>query len=274
MNHTEPRAHVGDCRWLPFGIETHSSIVSAHRSLITKYQIREFCRFAYIADKEARSDLVSGWIRDEDDYTSNFTGALRRIINSNSRSGLTATSFLLKPNLERAMGCDATIIIASQTEMKIAVFEAKLPRLSKPTAQWDRPQTSAGLSHFSDQLDRQKAFKADFAIFEMFYCDLPFGQQPQYMKNEVSSCVWHDNAVQFDSTRSGARPPWTRADLVQLLQLGNIDISGVLKSLCSCSVGKPIPAPRAGAEAMISDFHLSGHVLFVRAEGVPKQFEG
>lgn len=48
----------------------------------------ELCWFAYTADKEARSDLVRDYLRNEDDYTFNFTGALRRITNSNSKMGL------------------------------------------------------------------------------------------------------------------------------------------------------------------------------------------
>jgi hypothetical protein len=79
---------------LEFGIAKNPPlalrIVSANNATETimswmpKTQIDELCKFAYLADKEARSDLFRGFIRDENDYTSNFTGALRRIINSNS----------------------------------------------------------------------------------------------------------------------------------------------------------------------------------------------
>src|SRR6185437_2725485 len=108
-------------------------------------------RFSYYADKEARSDLIAGVIRDEDDYTSNFTGALRRNINSHSQTGLRATSYMLSTTEERRSGCDATIILSTNGMDKVALFEAKLPRLANGAGVWDYPQTSTGLSHFSDQ---------------------------------------------------------------------------------------------------------------------------
>jgi hypothetical protein len=228
-------------------------------------QIQELCGFAYIADKEARSDLVGGFIVSEDDYTSNFTGALRRIINSNSRSGLTATSRRLEPSLEREIGCDAAVIISSPKQVKIATFEAKLPRLSQPLKPWDYTQTSTGLSHFSDQLDRQQAFTGMFAIFEMFYCDMPFQAQPSYMQPDVSSCVWHADAVQFDSTRGTSRAPWTDKELIQMLQRGNINIADILAAVCRCAAGKPIQMAQEDPEVIIREFHLTGHLLFIRA---------
>jgi hypothetical protein len=118
-------------------------------------QTRELVTFAYFADKEARSDLICNLIRDEDDYTSNLTGALRRNINSHSTSGLRATSHMLSTSQERRSGCDATVILTANGFTKVALFEAKLPRLTSGTSVWDYPQTASGLSHFSDQLDRQ-----------------------------------------------------------------------------------------------------------------------
>ena len=69
------------------------------------------------------------------------------------------------------MGCDAAIIICSNGQSKIAVFEAKWPRLATKNYQWDYYQTSKGLSHFSDQLERQKRYNGTLAVFEMFYCE-------------------------------------------------------------------------------------------------------
>lgn len=230
---------------------------------MTKSQITEMSYFAYTADKEARSDLAGGFIRDEDDYTSNFTGALRRIINSNSRFGLTATSFLLGTAIERALGCDGTIIIQSNGEVKIIMFEAKLPRISDPRHRWDYAQTSTGLSHFSDQLARQNKFRSNFVIFEMFYCDILFLKQPAYMKDEVSSCVWLSDATAFDATRSATCPPWTHGELVAMLKAGNHDIGTILKSVCKCEVGTPIPMPD-DPMLVAGEFGLSGHILYVK----------
>jgi hypothetical protein len=143
-------------------------------------QLNELAGFARIADKEARSDLILRFIKDENDYTSNFTGALRRIINSNSRSGLSATSFLLSHIEERQTGDHPALIVSKANRSKIAVFEGKWPRFATSGYNRDYAQTATGLSHFSDQLDRQKAWSGTFAIFEMFYCEFPFRAQPAF----------------------------------------------------------------------------------------------
>ena len=128
-------------------------------------QIGELSRFAYLADKEIRSDLILGFIKNENDYTSNFTGNLRRIINSHSRTGLSATSLLLGSSEEQRLCCDATIPIQSNGNIKVVIFKAKWPRLASPGYRWDYPKTATGISHFSDQLDRQSKKIGMLAIF-------------------------------------------------------------------------------------------------------------
>ncbi|MBX3724800.1 MAG: hypothetical protein KF823_02650 [Xanthomonadales bacterium] len=227
-------------------------------------QIAELCNFASVADKEARSDLSLGYISGEDDYTSNFTGALRRIINSNSSTGLSATSFVLQPRIEQRTGCDATILISSNGHIKIAMFEAKLPRFGTSMYRWDYAQTASGLSHFSDQLTRQARFWPRFAIFEMFYCELPFGQQAAHLQSEGSSCTWHDETAQFDSSRSASRSPWTQGELDSLLQIRNTGVGDVLASICQCDHGTPM-SMWGDAEAVAQEFSLEGPVLHIAA---------
>jgi hypothetical protein len=74
-------------------------------------QLDELKRFATLSDMEIRGDLARGYIKDENDYTSNFVSALRRNINAYGRSGLSATSFLLTHGQEREWGADAAIIL-------------------------------------------------------------------------------------------------------------------------------------------------------------------
>jgi hypothetical protein len=228
-------------------------------------QIKELCKFAYLADKEARSDLVGGYIIGENDYTSNFTGGLRRIINSNSRTGLTASSHLLSPPDERLSGCDASIVITSNDYFKIVTFEAKFPRISQPYYSWDYAQTSAGLSHYSDQLERQKGFAGQHAIFEMFYCELPFGKQPTFMQNEVSSCVWHEDAVKYDNSRKTPKQVWNHRDIVGLLNAGNHSIDHMLREVCICSRGKPSKS-FGDVPAIAREFSLYGSLLHISAQ--------
>lgn len=228
---------------------------------MTTAQIDELSHFAMLSDTEIRSDLSSGYIKNENDYTSNFTGAFRRNINSYTQTGLTATSMLLSSQHEQQMGCDATIIITSGGESKIAIFEAKWPRLSKQHYQWDYSQTSTGLSHYSDQLKRQKRHNGTLAIFEMFYCEFPFNKQPAYMQDRVSSCIWHDDAMLFNNNRTKPDSIWNQADLISMLQKGNLEIGNIIRAICKCEKGKPIRMDNA--ESIVMEFRLPTNILYI-----------
>lgn len=227
-------------------------------------QIYEICYFAKLSDKEIRSDLIRGYIANENDYTSNFTGAFRRHINSHSRSGLSATSFLLPPSAERIMGCDATIIISSNHYCKVVTFEAKYPRISQPVKSWDYAQTANGLSHFSDQLERQRIFSDDVAIFEMFYCELPFKKQPYFMADYGSTCVWHDDAVNHDSTRNKKGKIWTSTELQEMLKKRSYTIDEILCDVCLCNQGRVLPdiSPESIADSQLP---LNREILRIEA---------
>lgn len=230
-------------------------------------QSEEVVRFAYFADKEARSDLINGFIRDENDYTSNFTGALRRNINSHSATGLRATSHMLPTTEERRYGCDATIVLSAGGSTKVALFEAKWPRLAVGHASWDYAQTASGLSHFSDQLDRQSRVRAEFVVFEMFYNDFPFGAQPHYMHAELSSCVLREHASIFDASRSTSKSPWTSTDLTKLLSTHPVlTVLDILMAMCRCAAGRPIRS-LVDRIAFASEFALEGEILVIEALG-------
>lgn len=226
-------------------------------------QLTELQRFAAIADKEARSDLMRGYIKDENDYTSNFTGALRRIINSNSLTGLTATSFLLQPHEERECGADASIIITRGSESKVAVFEAKWPRFYDQGYSWDYAQTSTGLSHFSDQLERQKRWNGSFAVFEMFYSEYPFGTKEPFLVPLGSSCVWHRDTEAFRQARSCPNAIWTQAELQKLLSANRVEIADILLSLGLCAEGKLLSMTEP--EGIAREFRLPTRLLAIAA---------
>ncbi len=229
-------------------------------------QIVELIRFAVLADKEARSDLVGGFITGENDYTSNFTGALRRNINSHTRTGLTAVSYVLPNRAEQKMGCDATIVIRSGDQTKVMLFEAKLPRRVKPDA-WDYTQKSNGDSHFSDQLKRQTPFANRFAVFEMIYCEAPFNQQVPEMHPYLSSCAWHRDALAHDVNRSG--PTWTYGDLRTLFSLKRTDISEILHAVCVCDEGEPMKIGEDNEQILgllSQEFGIYGDVLLISSE--------
>jgi hypothetical protein len=234
-------------------------------SFLSPNQLHELAVFASFADKEARSDLAGGYIKDENDYTSNFTGALRRIINSNSQSGLVATSHLLSHSEERQTGADAAVILSKGKQSKVAVFEGKWPRFAKVPYRWDRHQTASGLSHFSDQLDRQRRWSGIFAIFEMFYCEFPFGKQPPFLDDDGSSCIWYDDAEAFRSSRNQPNALWSQQELSSLLQLKRVTIRDVLMEFGECKKGTPIGL--TDPHAIGREFSLPQQVLAVAARG-------
>jgi hypothetical protein len=193
------------------------------------------------ADRLCRTDLIEGVIVSENDYTSNFTSAFRREINSRGIPGLKATIQVLNPSAERSLGADACIIFENDREFKASIFEAKWPRLSTHVNCWDSKQKLTGMSHFHDQLTRQHMQRQYTAVWEMFYLEHPFGRQPPYLPNEVSACVWHDNAFAASGVRPNLTEPWTDDDLTQLLKLHCLTIADVVGQICSCQRGIPMP---------------------------------
>lgn len=233
-------------------------------AFLPRKQLTELVRFASIADKEIRSDLSAGLIANENDYSSNFTGALRRIINSNSQTGLVATSLLLHAGAERTLGADAAIVLNYGNRTKIAVFEGKWPRFSRPGYRWDKRQKGSGKSHFSEQLVRQARWaNSHLAVFEMVYCEYPFGQQPAFLKNEGSSCIWHDDAERFRATHKGNGTPWTQTDLKNLIISDGINLARVIREFGACEKGRAFE--RQDLSVLRERFELPFNLLSVTA---------
>lgn len=240
------------------------SQVNSHISFLSQEQIAELCQMATWSDREVRGDLAGGFIRNEDDYTSNFTGAFRRNINAYSQTGLVASSFMASTGVERRTGCDAAIVISRGGRSKVALFEAKWPRFQKTSYPWDYAQTATGLSHFSDQLERQKAVHPDFAVFEMFYNEYPFGTQPDPLHEYLSSCVWHSDAVSFNEERASATDRWTTGDLRSLIKGDGCTIVEILQSLGLCLEGVPL-ALDGTTEGVAGELGIEGPVLRIDA---------
>lgn len=194
---------------------------------------------AYWADRTMRSELSRGEIVSENDYTSNFTGMLRRQINARDIPGLVASVQLLRPTHERRFGADACIVLSNGSEHKVGLFEAKWPRLTIQTDGWDSLQRSSGTSHFHDQLRRQDvAARAGVAVWEMFYSESPYCQQPSFMPDTVSACAWHDHAWSASQGRAQVSAPWTDRDLETLLLAHGLQIDAVVRTICECHRGQ------------------------------------
>lgn len=206
--------------------------------------IKQIVSCAYWADRLIRADLIEGIIVSENDYTSNFTGALRREINARAIPGLSAKIQVLNPSAERKLGADACVILQNDREFKAGIFEAKWPRLSTHVNTWDSKQKSSGESHFHSQLQRQHMQRHYAAIWEMFYCEYPFGSHPSFFPSEGSACVWHDDAYGFSSSRPSNFVPWADDELKELLESHTLSIAEVFEAMCTCKQGKPIPNGR------------------------------
>lgn len=228
---------------------------------LTSDQINELCFLAFSSDREIRSDLSLGFIKDENDYTSNFTGALRRNINCYSTNNIQATSYNLPKSIEQKTGSDATIIIQSNGYSKILFFEAKWPRMKISGYKWDYKQTSSGLSHFSDQLDRQSKYSGHIAFFEMFYCEYPVGKQEHNMQPEGSTCVWHDNALKYKNSRLNPDSIWTQLDMENMFKNNSLSISDIIREVCLCTKGRLYKT--SNANDLINEFSLSGDILVI-----------
>lgn len=203
--------------------------------------IRELMSCAHWADRLVRADLIDGFIVSENDYTSNFTSALRREIKARNFPGLTAKVQVLNPSAERQIGADACIIFQNKDAFKASVFEAKWPRLSTHVDTWDSKQKSTDESHFHSQLVRQHAQSHYAAIWEMFYSEHPFGKQPTYFPSEGSACVWHEDAYAATIARPNPKTPWTDLELKGLLEGRVMTIADVIQAICHCHKGKPLP---------------------------------
>lgn len=203
--------------------------------------IRTITECAHWADRLIRSELIIGEVVSETDYTSNFTGAFRREINSRHVEDLTAKIQVLNPASERKYGADGCIILQNKTHFKVGLFEAKWPRLRTQKNAWDSIQKSSGDSHFHSQLSRQQPYSKYAAIWEMFYSEFPFFDQPPGFPDEGSACLWHSDAFTASVSRTNMAMPWNDTELLGALDAKGTNIADIIEQICLCLAGTPMP---------------------------------
>ncbi len=231
-------------------------------SLFSSIIIDLIKKSAYWADRSIRSELSIGLIAGENDYTSNFTAEFRRQVNAKAMKGLTAISYKVNGSIERKTGTDACIILSNHTEAKMCLFEAKLPRLSTKVNAWDSIQKSTSQSHFSSQLQRQRRYKPNFVIWEMFYCDEDFEKQPAPFLNYVSSCITHDEAINYDLSRTNKNAAWTDSELIDMHNKSKIyQVDELIELVCVCNMGTPINVQRVNG--LLSEMERTVDVLSI-----------
>ncbi|MEL4893105.1 hypothetical protein PQU63_11185 [Xanthomonas protegens] len=220
--------------------------------------ISELSNCAEWADRLVRADLMHGIVVSENDYTSNFTSALRREINSRAIPGVSAHSQVLTPRIERKTGTDGCIIFRNKSHFKVGLFEAKWPRLSTHTNCWDSLQKSTAKSHFDSQISRQH-YLNNFAVWEMFYSEEPYGANTLF-PIFGSACVWHADAFAVSSGR-GQTAPWDDVELTALLGNSMRSIGDIVRDICMCNQGVPLPAE--GMQDQLRELGIKGKVLVI-----------
>lgn len=197
----------------------------------------------YFIDSEIRKDLNRGHITDENDYTSNLCSRIRNIGLNNF---FKIQSFKCNKSQESRFGCDGIILFKLKDFIKVGLFEAKWPRVSR-IYQWDKLNSKE--SHFHSQLNRQRKWSNTAAIWEMFYNELPVGDKYWNFDRYGSSCVWHELALIYDSNFIKSNQIWKNEDIIELFwtrpfsffnrHYGN-NLRYIILDMLSCKKGKPI----------------------------------
>lgn len=168
---------------------------------------------AYIEDHRCRLDLEKGFLVGERDYVSNLTTGIRDFWRYRNLPCF-AHSQILSTQQEKGFGCDAMIVVKHNDAARVCLFEAKLIRFGKS---WDSRQRGAGISHFSDQLQRQSKWTKQAAIWEFFILGQKPGKQPPYFDSWASTCIWHKHTYQFDKTYRDSKSLWVDTELKELV---------------------------------------------------------
>ncbi len=197
-----------------------------------------------IADMEIRQDFHNGYIVDENDYTSNLTSHIRRIVNAAMPLRVHTHSQKLPSSRERFWGADAMVVLIDRDTRlgKICFFEAKTDR-----ANWDYTHKPSLMSHFSSQLDRQtRAINSNYAVWEQFYTAESIHKPLNVNRYQRgSSCIIHDLAYRLYHPMPNTKV-WTNSDIdllcIKQMQLNiPITMGGIIRIICECHYGSPYP---------------------------------
>ena len=189
----------------------------------------------YRVDTECRDELRIGDITCEEDYVSNFTRALRKEF----RNRLHLVSRTLPKTQESKFGADGLIIFRYGNKVKIGIFEAKWPRISTSYS-WDRCKKPSGLSHFSSQLSRQRLWRRQFAIWEMFFNEEINGVWSPPFDHFGSSCLWHHHAYHFAHRNCLIFEKWRTTSLAEALHYLGVNFYHIIFDIISCRAGSLI----------------------------------
>lgn len=197
----------------------------------------------YFDEKIHSRGISSNYFKSSFNAINKIINSLRRMNDSNTFERSFVFSRTTDPLQETKFGCDAMVMIRTNKFLKVGLFEAKWPRLKLVNYNWDSIQKKSGISHFSDQLDRQSKFSKEIAIWEMFLNDFPSDCRIDLFDPYGSTCITHEEAFSFDSTRN-KNTVWTHNDLKDMLRsqpMANRSLQGIILKMLQCKIGKPFP---------------------------------
>jgi hypothetical protein len=211
------------------------------------HQARAIAKISYDADKATRHDLSEGHVVSERDYMSALSTRIRDAWVAFGKAY--SYSRTLPGHLEQALGCDTLIVIHDEGDAKLCLIEAKWPRVAtKPSYRWDKIQKVKGsakaVSHFSDQLNRQRRALPDAFVAEMFLLESPVGTYSSLLDEHGATLIPHVQARTFDAMHRDRHTPWSNYDFWELLGFSRKDkmnLNDLMIGLVSCNIGKPIP---------------------------------
>jgi hypothetical protein len=211
----------------------------------------------YRLDIAVRTDLSRGIIADERDYVSRMVthmnypfGILTNVI---FKDLLIKSEWFAQVNsssLEQKFGCDFMIVFEVNNQVKVALIEAKWPRvIINPNYCWDYIQKSNKISHFTDQINRQSNWTNLAFIWEMFFYEESPTIESNPFDKYASTCIPHSFALDAVKSNSNLSSLWDNNDLINLIQTTQLNgyngsnetnIYTMVFNLLRCNYGKPI----------------------------------
>lgn len=187
-----------------------------------------------LIDNLCRKDLQRGIIVSERDYVSTFSTRVRDAIAPIFR----CHSQTIRPQIENENGVDGIIVFKFNDLIKVGLFEAKRPQFTHNNYAWDTIQKSKGISHFTDQIERQRKWKNAFAIWEMFINETKDGNLSPTLERYGSSCTWNDKAYSFSNKEKLYINPWSTQKLKKLLNKSGVNLYSIIYDIIICKQGK------------------------------------
>jgi len=212
---------------------------------------------SYLADYATRQELADGTVASERDYMSTLSTRIRDAWRPGKAYAYSKT---LPGDVEQTLGCDTLIMIHDGNGAKLCLIEAKWPRVAtKPGYRWDKLQkikgTAQKVSHFSDQLSRQRLVLPGAIVAEMFLLESPPGTRSGLLDNFGATLVPHEHAQEFDAIHRDRHLPWSNQDFWELIGFSRektLNVYDLMFGLASCQLGQPLPVVNGAVSVSVA----------------------